>query len=236
MTELEFEEDYYGILGVEEDAAPEDIRKAYLKLAKKLHPDRFPNDEQGKQGAQAEFRRVTQAHYVLGEAERRAEYDRLRQLAKARNLLKNAEPGQSVSVSSQPAAENQQSSTQSQQQVSDESINQKWATKHLARADEYFRRRNYKEAETAVKEAIRLVPNEAKYRNKLAEIYLARGWRTYAMTEVQASLKLDPKDPDARNLEAKIKAANRDTAGGAKGGKKGILDQIKDLFGGKTKV
>src|SRR5438045_3916784 len=75
MTELEFEEDYYGILGVDDEAAPEDVRKAYLKLAKKLHPDRFPNDEQGKQAAQIEFRRVTQAHYVLGEPDRRAEYD-----------------------------------------------------------------------------------------------------------------------------------------------------------------
>lgn len=232
MTELEFEEDYYAILGVEDEAAPEDIRKAYLKLAKKLHPDRFPNDEQGKQAAQAEFRRVTQAHYVLGEPERRAEYDRLRQLAKARNLLKNAEPGHSVSA---PSAPIDQSQTQTQSQTAvDETINQKWAAKHLARADEYYRRRHYKEAETAIKEAIRLVPNEAKFRNKLAEIYLARGWKTYAMTEVQAALKLDPKDPDARNLEAKIKAAGRGTPG--KGEKKGLFDQLKDLFGGKTKV
>ena len=40
----EFEEDYYAILGIESDASQEDIRKAYLSLAKKLHPDRFPND------------------------------------------------------------------------------------------------------------------------------------------------------------------------------------------------
>ena len=241
MTELEFEEDYYAILGVEDEAAPEDIRKAYLKLAKKLHPDRFPNDEDGKQAAQAEFRRVTQAHYVLGEPERRSEYDRLRSLAKARNLIKNAEPGQSVSApSSAPgdaaAAGAGTATSKEDKVVADEGINQKWAGKHLARADEYFRRRNYKEAETAVKEAIRLVPNDPRFRNKLAEIYLARGWRTYAMTEVQAALKLDPKDPDARNLEAKIKAASRDAVPGGKGAKKGLLDQIKDLFGGKTKV
>jgi curved DNA-binding protein CbpA len=232
MTELEFEEDYYAILGVEDEAAPEDIRKAYLKLAKKLHPDRFPNDEQGKQAAQAEFRRVTQAHYVLGEPERRAEYDRLRQLAKARNILKNADPTQS---SGSPSAPTDQSQTTTQSQTAvDETINQKWAAKHLGRADDYYRRRHYKEAETAIKEAIRLVPNEAKFRNKLAEIYLARGWKTYAMTEVQAALKLDPKDPDARNLEAKIKAAGRGMPG--KGEKKGFFSQLKDLFGGKTKV
>lgn len=231
MTELEFEEDYYAILGVEDEAAPEDIRKAYLKLAKRLHPDRFPNDETGKQAAQAEFRRVTQAHYVLGEPERREEYDRLRQLARARHLLKNAEPGQGVSAPSS-AAESASTGTQQAQPAVDESINQKWAAKHLTRADELFRRRNYQEAETAIKEAIRLVPTEPKFHNKLAEIYLARGWRTYAMTEVQAALKQNPKDPDARNLEAKIKALSRDQT---KGAKKGFFDQLKDAFGGKSK-
>lgn len=236
MSELDFEEDYYAILGVEDEAAPEEIRKAYLKLAKKLHPDRFPNDEQGKQAAQAEFRRVTQAHYILGEPERRAEYDRLRQLAKARNMLKNAEPGSAVSAPTKQSAEaaQAQAADAQGQAAADESINQKWAAKHLARADEYFRRRHYKEAETAIKEAIRLVPNDPRFHNKLAEIYLARGWRTYAMTEVQAALKHDPKDPDARNLEAKIKAASRDLPG--KGQKKGFLDQLKDIFGGKSKV
>ncbi len=231
MTELEFEEDYYGILGVEEDSAPEEIRKAYLRLAKKLHPDKFPNDEPGKQAAQAEFRRVTQAHYVLGESERRAEYDRFRQLAKARHLLRNAEP---TNIAPTQTDQSQTATTQSKP-VLDENINRKWADKHLSRADEYFRRRNYQEAETAIKEAIRLVPGEGRYHNKLAEIYLARNWRTYAMTEVQAALKLNPKDPDARNLEAKIKAANRDTGRTSKVGKKGLLDQIKDLFAGPGK-
>lgn len=230
MGDLDFEEDYYAILGVEEDSAPEDIRKAYLKLAKKLHPDRFPDDEQGKQAAQAEFRRVTQAHYVLGEPERRSEYDQLRQLARARNVLKNAEPGQQ---SAAPSAQADSQGQTTQQQAAAENINKKWAEKHLARADDYYRRRNYHEAETAIKEAIRLVPKEPKFHNKLAEIYLARGWRTYAMTEVQAVLKLDPKDADARNLEAKIKAASRYTT---KSEKKGLVDQIKELFAKKPKA
>lgn len=229
MGELDFEEDYYAILGVEDDAAPEDIRKAYLKLAKKLHPDRFPDDEQGKQAAQAEFRRVTQAHYVLGESERRTEYDQLRQLARARMVLKNAEPGQAATSPAASADQAAQSATA--QQAAAENINRKWAAKHLTRADEYFRRRNYHEAEVAIKEAIRLVPSEPAYHNKLAEIYLARGWRTYAMTEVQAVLKLDPKDPDARTLEAKIKAASRGTKPAKE--KKSIFAQIKDMLNKK---
>jgi len=220
----EYEEDYYGILGVEESASPDEIRKAYLRLAKKLHPDRFPNDEQGKVAAQAEFRRVTQAHYVVGDAERREEYDRLRQLAKSRMALRTGEPGQAAPVAGQDLA-----ATQVDIQAQ-EGINQKWAAKHLARADELFRRRRFHEAETAIKEAIRLVPSECKYHNKLAEIYLARGWRTYAMTEVQAALRIDPKDPDAKNLETKIKALAREAGPAGKGNKKSFFEQLKEIL------
>ena len=223
----EFEEDYYAILGVEETATPEEIRKAYLKLAKKLHPDRFPNDEQGKEAAQAEFRRVTQAHYIVGEAERRVEYDRLRQLAKSRMALQGGEPGAPGVKADAPAQDLGQSQTA-------ENINQKWAAKHLARADDLYRRRRYQEAETSVKEAIRLVPTEAKYHNKLAEIYLARNWRTYAMTEVQAALKLDPKDPDAKNLETRIKALSREQDASGKRSKKGFFAQLKQLLNKKA--
>ncbi|HEY9869488.1 MAG TPA: DnaJ domain-containing protein [Candidatus Obscuribacterales bacterium] len=223
----EFEEDYYAILGVEETASPDEIRKAYLRLAKKLHPDRFPNDEEGKAAAQAEFRRVTQAHYVVGDTERRAEYDRLRQLAKSRMALRTGEPGAAAPAAGQDAA-----ATQVDIQAQ-ESINQKWAAKHMSRADELFRRRRYQEAETAIKEAIRLVPNEPKYRNKLAEIYLARGWRTYAMTEVQAALRIDPKDPDAKNLETKIKALARESGPASKQGKKGFFQQLKEILNKK---
>jgi tetratricopeptide (TPR) repeat protein len=60
----------------------------------------------------------------------------------------------------------------------DDSINVKWANKHLGRADELLKKKRYQEAETAMKEAIRLVPLEPKYHNRLAEVYLARGWKT----------------------------------------------------------
>lgn len=84
-----------------------------------------------------------------------------------------------------------------------------------------------------MKEAIRLVPSEAKYHNKLAEIYLARGWRTLAMTEVQASLRIDPRDADAKGMEARIRALARTTVNLKASQKVGILDQIKNLFAKK---
>ena len=232
----EFEEDYYAILGVDEAASQEDIRQAYLALAKKLHPDRFPNDPEQRSVAQREFAKVTRAHDVVGDAERRTEYDALRQLARRRSEIVST--GSFVVSSVIPdevrlhttAADAQQGQPLSA--VPDDSINFKWANKHLARADELLKKRRFQEAETAMKEAIRLVPNEPKYHNKLAEVYLARGWKTLAMTEVQTSLRLNASDPEARTLEVKLKALMKDQdKGGAK--KKGIFEQIKDILNKK---
>lgn len=230
----EFEEDYYAILGVEETAAPGEIRKAYLRLAKKLHPDRYPNDPEQRALAQTEFAKVTRAHEVISDQERRSEYDTLRTLSKKRSQSGSGDGEQSEeSDAGESAGASQDAGAQKQAQKDDENINVKWANKHLSRASDLFLRKRYQEAETAIKEAIRLVPQEPKYHNKLAEIYLARGWRTLAMTEVQAALRIEPRDAEAKNLEAKIRALTR-TASNVKGaGKPGIFQHIKNLFAKK---
>lgn len=226
----EFEEDYYAILGVDESAPQEEIRKAYLTLAKKLHPDRYPNDPEQRALAQREFAKVTRAHDVVSDAQRRAEYDTLRSLTKVRGLVSEEALDESTSESATGEASSSRIILPTKD---DENINVKWANKHLVRADDLFMKKRYQEAETAMKEAIRLVPTEPKFRNKLAEIYIARGWRTLAMTEVQAALRIDPRDGDAKALEAKIRALTR-TANNTKPKQKvGFLDQIKNLFAKK---
>src|SRR5271167_1815061 len=63
--------DYYKTLGVDKKATPEEIKKAYRKLARKYHPDRNPGDEE----AEARFKEISQAHDVLGDPEKRKQYD-----------------------------------------------------------------------------------------------------------------------------------------------------------------
>ncbi len=71
-----FEKDYYQVLGVSADATQKDITKAYRKLARELHPDKNP----GNTIAEERFKEVSAAYDVLGDDERRKEYDEVRRL------------------------------------------------------------------------------------------------------------------------------------------------------------
>jgi curved DNA-binding protein len=63
--------DYYKVLGIDKKASEEDIKKAYRKLARKLHPDLNPNDKE----AHHKFQQVNEANEVLSDPENRKKYD-----------------------------------------------------------------------------------------------------------------------------------------------------------------
>ena len=63
--------DYYKVLGIDKNATQDDIKKAYRKLARKLHPDLNPDDKE----AHKKFQQVNEANEVLSDPEKRKKYD-----------------------------------------------------------------------------------------------------------------------------------------------------------------
>lgn len=71
-----FEKDYYAVLGVSSTATPKEITTAYRKLARELHPDANPGD----QAAEDRFKEVSAAYEVIGDPDKRGEYDEARRM------------------------------------------------------------------------------------------------------------------------------------------------------------
>jgi molecular chaperone DnaJ len=66
------QQDLYRVLGVDKKASQDEIKKAYRKLARQYHPDRNPDDA----SAEARFKEISAAYDVLGDPDKRKDYDR----------------------------------------------------------------------------------------------------------------------------------------------------------------
>src|SRR4029079_4511525 len=84
-------QDYYEILGIKRDAKPDEIKKAYRRLARKYHPDVNPGDK----AAEERFKLTSEAHDVLSDPKKRTVYDRFGQYSD--NLADAAARGASPS-------------------------------------------------------------------------------------------------------------------------------------------
>ena len=83
------EKDYYEVLGVAKDASQADIKKAYRKLAQTYHPD----SSNGDTSKTERFKEISSAYDVLGDATKRKEYDRVRQMVGSGARFGTGAPG-----------------------------------------------------------------------------------------------------------------------------------------------
>src|SRR5215213_864793 len=68
--------DFYAVLGVSSSASQDEIKKQYRRLAAKHHPDKNPNDAKSAE----RFKEISEAYTVLGDADKRKQYDEMRRL------------------------------------------------------------------------------------------------------------------------------------------------------------
>ena len=93
--------DFYAVLGVSSSATQDEIKKQYRRLAAKHHPDKNPNDAK----AAERFKEISEAYTVLGDAEKRKQYDDMRRLGAFGGFGRLAQqPGSTTAARARPGA------------------------------------------------------------------------------------------------------------------------------------
>jgi DNA-binding response OmpR family regulator/tetratricopeptide (TPR) repeat protein len=188
-------QDYFWVLGVERDAPAAEVDRAYEALARSFHADRYRlASDEDRRTAHDVFERLTEAHRTLRDTTRRRAY--LAKLAKASGDEPPAHrPAAPASVAGVPAGAPSAAAARALYET----------------GLEHLRARRHHEAVEALRQAARLVPNEADYRAALGWALFrqapadARAGRA-AVAELRRALQIDERNRNAAQRLAEIYA------------------------------
>ncbi len=217
---------YYEILGVPRTASEKEIKAAYHRLARSLHPDKASSPEE-RERVEQEFALVSQAYNTLKDRDRRAAYDRTLTEAQQAQLSGTGagaqRPGDSSAAVPRPGAANLEKSRAAVARRAYLRGLQAMAAGDYSKAIEFFEaaiknkddeaayyaklaqtllraKRSFSRAIEAAQRAIELDPYNIDYRLLLAELYEQTGAQSMALKTYEEILKWDP--TNARALQA----------------------------------
>ncbi len=201
------------LLGISDDATPQEIKKRYYKLAKKFHPDRFFNlqHESVKSKLTVLFDAITKAYNSLkdgGSVKREA--------VQEETPASKAEPIDNKTMAYEQYKRGVYEYKEGNYWQATEAF--RWATRldperplywsYLA-LSLYNQPRRLKEAEEAILQAIRLEPYKARHYANLGNIYLKAGLKKRARKQFEKALQYDPKNSAALKGISETEEANR---------------------------
>jgi len=159
-------DDHYEALGLEPDATPEEIKKAFKALALQYHPDQHPTPI-----AAAIFRRLNEAYKVLSDPEERRRYDELRRIRTARRppspgpRPRKSKPRPKARPRAEPKSGARKSSTPP---PAEESVSERTARQRREGVHRYrYAKRRQKQVRKVSRETV--AENEAKLREILGD-------------------------------------------------------------------
>ena len=199
LQRLRGADSYYDILGVETAASPDTLKSAYYELARRYHPDRFRRMEPALVARmESAFARITQAYDTLRDDGLRASYNvKLHARQKAPQIV-DSTPRPTVSTPETTPVGNA-APADTQLSAAERAAND---FKEGYAALEQGQR---KVAAGLFASAARLMPNEARYRAHYGHMLASQeNTRRAAEAELQAAIKLDPKNAEYRVMLAQL--------------------------------
>lgn len=192
---------YYEILEVEPDASEKEIKQAYYRLARELHPDKAENERKRKKH-EAIFADVSKAYNILKDKRRRAEYDK--NLKKKVFRKKSQEPEKKVTESPPPKkASPRKESREARQDRSREKL--QIAKKAYLKGLRFFKVGDYERAIPYFEAAVENDDSEGTYYYRLAMAYTkSRKKFTKAVEFCNRAIEIDPYNMDYKLLLGEI--------------------------------
>jgi curved DNA-binding protein CbpA len=198
-----WKEDLFATLGVSHDASDSEIKKTYLKLAKKFHPDRYVEDNEEKKEAQRIFSKITVAYNTLIDPGKRNHYLDLWRLLASHLPENQSQPATASTEKQEPGSVSSSQQKSEPAKVDDspvaEKVKEDQARSFFKMGQDYMKKNNLDKAIDSFKQAISIKSDIAEFHSQLGQAYKNKNWIGMSQSEFKLALKYNPHDRIAKS-------------------------------------